>query len=97
MEPVTPAGISRGLFDGTAMLLNEAMVALSKFQGNSDDEPHGMHAVGGPTENLYIPGREWREFRLPRQQPPLSTHELWIRRSETLVPTITKFRRGRPT
>ncbi|KAE8967315.1 hypothetical protein PF005_g21930 [Phytophthora fragariae] len=26
MEPVTPAGISRGLFDGTAMLHNEAMV-----------------------------------------------------------------------
>ncbi|KAE8971453.1 hypothetical protein PR002_g26822 [Phytophthora rubi] len=97
MEPVTPAGISRCLFDGKARLLNEAMVGLSNLQGNSDDEPHGMQAVGGPTENLYIPGREWREFRLPRRQPPLSTHEVWIRRSETLVLTITKFRRGRPT
>ncbi|KAE9286874.1 hypothetical protein PR003_g26201 [Phytophthora rubi] len=45
MELMTPARISRGLFDGTARLLNEAMVALSKFQGNSDDEPHGMQAV----------------------------------------------------
>ncbi|KAE8979801.1 hypothetical protein PF011_g22695 [Phytophthora fragariae] len=97
MEPATPAGISRCLFDGKARLPNEAMVGLSNLQGNSDDEPHGMQAVGGPTENLYIPGREWREFRLPRRQPPLSTHEVWIRRSETLVLTITKFRRGRPT
>ncbi|KAE8898660.1 hypothetical protein PF003_g17277 [Phytophthora fragariae] len=97
MELMTPARISRGLFDGTARLLNGAMVALSKFQGNSDDEPHGIQAVGGPTEKLYFPGREWREFRLPRRQPPRSTHEMWIRRSEKLVPTITKFRRGRPT
>ncbi|KAE9283851.1 hypothetical protein PR003_g27011 [Phytophthora rubi] len=96
MDRMNLAVVSLDLFHGAARLPNEVMVPLWEFQGNSDNEPHDTQVVGGPTEDLYIPGREWREFRLPRQQPPLRTHEFWIRRSEALVPTITKFRRGRP-
>ncbi|KAE9263366.1 hypothetical protein PR003_g33181, partial [Phytophthora rubi] len=57
---------------------------------------YGNHIVGGPTELLAIPGREWREFRLPRRQPSRTTHEMWIRRSTRLVPTVAKSQRGRP-
>ncbi|KAE9284503.1 hypothetical protein PR003_g26839 [Phytophthora rubi] len=97
MDRMNPAAVSLDLFHDTAILPNKVVVPLWKCQGNSYNEPHDTQVVGGPNEDWYIPGREWREFRLPRWQPPLSTHEVWIRRSETLVPTITKFRRGRPT
>ncbi|POM72090.1 Hypothetical protein PHPALM_11254, partial [Phytophthora palmivora] len=73
------------------------MVPLIKSLSAADDEPYGTQVVGGPTEDLYIPGHEWREFRLKCKRPPRDTHEVWIRRTERLVPTVTRFRRGHPT
>ncbi|GMF34238.1 unnamed protein product [Phytophthora lilii] len=46
------------------------------------DETEGSHVVGGPTEVLQIPGREWRDFRLQRRQPPPTTRVVWIRCTE---------------
>ncbi|GMF36308.1 unnamed protein product [Phytophthora fragariaefolia] len=46
---------------------------------------------------MAILGREWREFKLRRNKPPTTTHELWIRRTEKLIPSVTKFHKGRPT
>ncbi|POM72654.1 Hypothetical protein PHPALM_10596 [Phytophthora palmivora] len=90
-----PAG-RLDLFHGTAGLPDEVMVPLIKSLGATDDEPYGIQVVGGPTEDLYIPGHEWREFRLKCKRPPRDTHEVWIRRTERLVPTVTRFRRGHP-
>ncbi|OWZ18444.1 LOW QUALITY PROTEIN: hypothetical protein PHMEG_0007455 [Phytophthora megakarya] len=63
----------------------------------SDDESYGTHVTGGLTEDLRIPGHEWREFRLPRLRPSLTTHKVCIRRTSRLVHTVTKYRRGQPT
>ncbi|POM79785.1 Hypothetical protein PHPALM_2465 [Phytophthora palmivora] len=73
------------------------MVPLIKSLSAENDEPYGTQVVGGPTGDLYIPGHEWREFRLTCKRPSRDTHEVWIRRTERLVPTVTKFRRGHPT
>ncbi|POM73960.1 Hypothetical protein PHPALM_9140 [Phytophthora palmivora] len=91
-----PAG-RLDLFHGTAGLPDEVMVPLIKSLGATDDEPYGIQVVGGPTEDLYIPGHEWREFRLKCKRPSRDTHEGWIRRTERLVPMVTRFRRGHPT
>ncbi|OWY94533.1 hypothetical protein PHMEG_00035703 [Phytophthora megakarya] len=50
------------LFHGTARLPDEVTIPLVKSAGTADDEPYGAQVVGGPTENLYIPRGEWREF-----------------------------------
>ncbi|KAG3068512.1 hypothetical protein PI125_g23400 [Phytophthora idaei] len=50
----------------------------------------------GPSEQLDIPGHEWREYRLSKRQVALERHILWVRRTEKIIPSVTKFRRGRP-
>ncbi|OWY94792.1 hypothetical protein PHMEG_00035375, partial [Phytophthora megakarya] len=90
-----PAGVRLDLFHGTARLPDEVTVPLVKSAGTSDDEPYGAQVVGGPTEDLFIPRGEWREFRLPRKRPSRATHELWIRRTRHMVPTA-ESRRGKP-
>ncbi|POM72906.1 LOW QUALITY PROTEIN: Eukaryotic/viral aspartic protease [Phytophthora palmivora] len=71
-----PAGVLLDLFHGTARLPDEVMVPLIKSLSAADDEPYGTQVVGGPTEDLYIPGHEWREFRLKCKRPPRDTHEV---------------------
>ncbi|KAE9107886.1 hypothetical protein PF006_g20995 [Phytophthora fragariae] len=96
MDFMVPAGIRLDLFHGTARLPDEDMVPLLKSKESEEPVSYGNHIVGGPTELLAIPGREWREFRLPRRQPSRTTHEMWIRRSTRLVSTVARSRRGRP-
>ncbi|OWY92279.1 hypothetical protein PHMEG_00038784 [Phytophthora megakarya] len=62
-----PAGVRLDLFHGTARLPDEVTVPLVKSANTVDDEPYGAQVVGGPTDDLYIPRGEWREFRLPRK------------------------------
>ncbi|KAE9063471.1 hypothetical protein PF005_g27162 [Phytophthora fragariae] len=93
---MVPAGIRPNLFHGTAMLPDKDMVPLLKSKESEEPVTCGNHIVGGPTELLAIPGWEWREFRLPRRQPSRTTHEMWIRRSTRLVPTVATSQRGRP-
>ncbi|KAE8970698.1 hypothetical protein PR002_g27036 [Phytophthora rubi] len=96
MDFMVPAVIRLDLFHGTARLPDEDMEPLLKSKESEEPVSYGNHIVGGPTELLAIPGREWREFRLPRRQPSRATHEMWIRRSTRLVPTVAKSQRGRP-
>ncbi|KAE8879242.1 hypothetical protein PF003_g36804 [Phytophthora fragariae] len=90
-----PAGIRLDLFNATAKLPDEVMIPLIKTL-NMIDEAEGSHVTSGPTEVLQIPGREWKEFRLPRRNPPWDTHVLWVRHTETFIPTVTRFKRGTP-
>ncbi|EGZ27428.1 hypothetical protein PHYSODRAFT_400691, partial [Phytophthora sojae] len=96
MDFMIPAGIRLDLFHGTARLPDDVMVPLLKSQSVGDDEPYGTQPSCGPIEDLYVPGREWREFRLPRQRLPRSAYDVWVRRTGKLVPTVTRFRRGQP-
>ncbi|OWY92810.1 LOW QUALITY PROTEIN: hypothetical protein PHMEG_00038030, partial [Phytophthora megakarya] len=91
-----PAGVRLDLFHGTARLPDEVTVPLVKSANIVDDDPYGAQVVGGPTEDLYIPRGEWREFRLSRKRPSRATHELWIRRTKHMVPTVLESRRGKP-
>ncbi|KAG6621998.1 uncharacterized protein IUM83_07499 [Phytophthora cinnamomi] len=90
-----PAGIRLDLLNATAKLPDEVMIPLIKTQ-NMMDEAEGSHVAYRPTEPMQIPGHEWDEFKLQRRQPEPTTHVPWIRRTETFIPTVTKFYRGRP-
>ncbi|OWZ11271.1 LOW QUALITY PROTEIN: hypothetical protein PHMEG_00015736 [Phytophthora megakarya] len=91
-----PAGVRLDLFHGIARLPDDVVVPLVKSAGATDGEQYGAQAVGGPTEDLYVPRGEWREFRLPRKRPSRATHELWIRRTIQMVPMVMESRRGKP-
>ncbi|OWZ15138.1 hypothetical protein PHMEG_00011280 [Phytophthora megakarya] len=91
-----PAGVRLGLLHGTARLPDEVTAPLVKSASAADDEPYGAQVVRGPTEDLYVPRGEWREFRLLRKRPSRATHELWIRRTRQMVPTVVESRRGKP-
>ncbi|OWZ06599.1 hypothetical protein PHMEG_00021124 [Phytophthora megakarya] len=72
---IIPARVRLDLFHDTARLPDEVTVPLVKSAGAADDEPYGAQVIGGPTEDLYIPRGEWREFRLPPTRPSRATHE----------------------
>ncbi|OWZ03466.1 hypothetical protein PHMEG_00024802 [Phytophthora megakarya] len=91
-----PAGVRLDLFHGTARLPDEVTEPLARSAGTAEDEPYGAQVVGGPSEDLYIPRGEWSKFRLPRKGPSRATHELWIRRTRQMVPTVMESRRGKP-
>ncbi|KAG6616833.1 uncharacterized protein IUM83_04804 [Phytophthora cinnamomi] len=90
-----PAGIRLDLLNATAKLPDEVMIPLIKTQ-NMMDEAEGSHVAYGPTKPMQIPGHEWDEFKLQRRQPEPTTHVPWIRRTETFIPTVTRFYKGRP-
>ncbi|GMF18424.1 unnamed protein product [Phytophthora fragariaefolia] len=73
-----PAGVRLDLFQANAKLPDEVMIPLTKTRSMLD-EPAVPQTEEGPTESMAIPGREWREFKLRRNKPPTTTHELWIR------------------
>ncbi|GMF44549.1 unnamed protein product [Phytophthora fragariaefolia] len=84
------------LFQANAKLPAEVMIPLIKTMSMLD-EPEVPQTEEGPIEPMAIPGREWREFKLRRNKPPTTTHKLWVRRTEKLMPSVTKFHKGRPT
>ncbi|KAG3118745.1 hypothetical protein PI126_g24566 [Phytophthora idaei] len=91
-----PAGIRLDLFHGAAQLPNEIRIPLVKTKNMLDSEEYGSHVNDGPSEQLDIPGHEWREYRLSKRQVALERHILWVRQTEKIIPSVTKFRRGRP-
>ncbi|KAG2966716.1 hypothetical protein PC121_g25079 [Phytophthora cactorum] len=91
-----PAGIRLDLFHGAAQLPNEIRIPLVKTKNMLDSEEYGSHVNAGPSEQLNIPVHEWREYRLSKRQVALERHILWVRRTEKIIPSVTKFRRGRP-
>ncbi|KAG2889321.1 hypothetical protein PC117_g24715 [Phytophthora cactorum] len=72
-----PAGIQLDLFHGAAQLPNEIRIPLVKTKNMLDSEEHGSHVNAGPSEQLDIPGHEWREYRLSKRQVVLERHILW--------------------
>ncbi|GMG17002.1 unnamed protein product [Phytophthora fragariaefolia] len=88
-----PAGVRLDLFQANAKRPDEVMIPLIKTMSMLN-EPEVPQTKEGPTESMAIPGREWREFKLRRNKPPTTTHELWIRRTEKLIPSLTKFHKG---
>ncbi|KAG2893544.1 hypothetical protein PC119_g7993 [Phytophthora cactorum] len=91
-----PAGIRLDLFHGAAQLPNEIRIPLVKTKNMLDSEEYGSHVNAGSSDQLDIPGHEWREYRLSKRQVALERHILWVRRTEKIIPSVTKFRRGRP-
>ncbi|KAG3201306.1 hypothetical protein PC128_g4033 [Phytophthora cactorum] len=91
-----PASIRLDLFRGAAQLPNEIRILLVKTKNMLDSEEYGSHVNAGPPEQLDIPGLEWREYRLSKRQVALERHMMWVRRTEKIIPSVTKFRRGRP-
>ncbi|KAG2886255.1 hypothetical protein PC114_g8538 [Phytophthora cactorum] len=90
-----PAGVRLDLFNAAAKLPGEVMITLIKTQ-NMIDEHEGRHIPGGPTDKPRIQSREYYEFSLQRHRPSPAIHVVWVKRTEKLVPTVTKFRRGNP-
>ncbi|KAG3071268.1 hypothetical protein PI124_g22076 [Phytophthora idaei] len=74
-----PAGIRLDLLHGASQLPNEIMIPLVKTTNMLDSEEYGSHGNAGPSEQLDMPGHEWREYRLSNRQVALETHVLWIR------------------
>ncbi|GMF29474.1 unnamed protein product [Phytophthora fragariaefolia] len=83
-----PAGVRLDLFQANAKLPDEGIIPLIKTMSMLD-EPEVPQTEEVPTESMAIPGREWQEFKLRRNKPPTTTHELWIRRTEKLIPSVT--------
>ncbi|EGZ25268.1 hypothetical protein PHYSODRAFT_371994, partial [Phytophthora sojae] len=84
MDFMIPAGIWLDLFHGTARLPDEVMVPLLKSQSVEDDKPYGTHPSCGPTEDLYVLAATSFGVRW------------WVRRTDKLVPTVTRLRRQQP-
>ncbi|EGZ27554.1 hypothetical protein PHYSODRAFT_247090 [Phytophthora sojae] len=74
---VIPAGVRLDLFHATARLPDEVSIPLIKTLNMLNDQGEGPHVNGGPSEDLTIESREFAEYRVPRRQPPLDTHEVW--------------------
>ncbi|ETO58903.1 hypothetical protein F444_22721, partial [Phytophthora nicotianae P1976] len=91
-----PAGIRRDLFHGTAQLPNEVCIPLIKTKNMVDSMEYSAHVNAGPSEALDIPGHESREYRLAKRAAKLEQHVLWFRRTEKVIPSMTRFRRGQP-
>ncbi|KAG3172061.1 hypothetical protein PI126_g1581 [Phytophthora idaei] len=91
-----PAGIRLDLFHGAAQLRSEIRSPLVKTKNMLDSEEYGSHVNAGPSDQLDIPGHEWREYRLSKRQVAFERHILWVRRTEKIIPSVTRFRRGRP-
>ncbi|OWZ19767.1 hypothetical protein PHMEG_0005924 [Phytophthora megakarya] len=92
-----PTGVPLDLFNATVKLPGEEMLLLVKSLSADEDSVEGMHVTGGPTKSLQLPAGEWIEFRLQKRKPSLGTHDVWVRRTAALIPTITRFRKGQPT
>ncbi|KAG6623045.1 uncharacterized protein IUM83_12331 [Phytophthora cinnamomi] len=90
-----PAGVRLDMFHATAKLPGEVSIPLIKTKNMLDERSLGPHINSGPAEDLLIPGHEWVDYRPPKRQPSEETHELWIRRTETLVPTVKAIRQGK--
>ncbi|OWZ16021.1 hypothetical protein PHMEG_00010241 [Phytophthora megakarya] len=54
------------------------------------NEPEINYEVSGPITTMNIPRREWKIH------PSLKTHDAWIRRTESVVPTATSYRKKCP-
>ena len=78
----------------TAKFPDEVPVPLLKSSREVNDTKYGGEVVEGPTSSLEVESCLFKEFRLQRKQTSASTHELWIRRLPSLVPTVMYSKNG---
>ncbi|GMF38670.1 unnamed protein product [Phytophthora fragariaefolia] len=89
-----PAGVRLDLFRST-MKNPEVVVPLIKSQREVDEHSSAKHVPGSPNDALDVLPRSVVEFKLQRNCPSWITHDLWVRRTNSLVPTVRFDRSGR--
>ncbi|KAE8993526.1 hypothetical protein PR001_g20647 [Phytophthora rubi] len=92
-----PAGIRLDLYNSKAKLPDEIEINLIKSVSAREDTEYGNTICGGPTETVDVASRLTAEFKLQRRPPDATTHELWVRRVNKLVPTVRFTHNGRPS
>ncbi|KAE8975335.1 hypothetical protein PR002_g25628 [Phytophthora rubi] len=92
-----PAGIRLDLYNSKAKLPDEIEINLIKSASAREDTEYGNTICGGPTETVDVASRLTAEFKLQRRPPDATTHELWVRRVNQLVPTVRFTHNGRPS
>ncbi|KAE9078137.1 hypothetical protein PF010_g23243 [Phytophthora fragariae] len=92
-----PAGIRLDLYNSKAKLPDEIEINLIKSASAREDTEYGNTICGGPTETVDVASRLTAEFKLQRRPPDATTHELWVRRVNKLVPTVRFTHHGRPS
>ncbi|KAE9248212.1 hypothetical protein PF004_g3968 [Phytophthora fragariae] len=92
-----PAGIRLDLYNSKAKLPDEIEINLIKSASAREDTEYGNTICGGPTETVDVASRLTAEFKLQRRPPDATTHELWARRVNKLVPTVRFTHNGRPS
>ncbi|OWZ01980.1 hypothetical protein PHMEG_00026542 [Phytophthora megakarya] len=90
-----PAGVPLDIFHSNAKLPDEVSILLIKTQAMKN-EPEIHYEVSGPRTTMKIPRREWLTFKVSKKHPSLRTHDVWIRRTESIVPTVTSYRKRWP-
>ncbi|KAG6621882.1 reverse transcriptase [Phytophthora cinnamomi] len=90
-----PAGIRLDLFYSTAKLPDEVIVPLLRSKNAAEMPRDILYITDGPAEPMSLPSRLPTEFKLRKQQPDGSTHDLWIRRTRDCVPTVIVNRSGK--
>ncbi|OWY93932.1 hypothetical protein PHMEG_00036488 [Phytophthora megakarya] len=92
---VIPAGVRLDMFHSNAKLPDEVSIPLIKTQAMKD-EPELHYEVSGPSSTMNIPRREWMTFKVSKKHLSPRTHDVWIRRTESKVPTVTSYRKRWP-
>ncbi|KAE8971544.1 hypothetical protein PF011_g25994 [Phytophthora fragariae] len=92
-----PAGIRLDLYNSKAKLPDEIEINLIKSASAREDTEYGNTICGGPTETMDVASWLTAEFKLQRRPPDATTHELWVRRVNQLVPTVRFTHNGRPS
>ncbi|GMF37499.1 unnamed protein product [Phytophthora fragariaefolia] len=93
-----PAGVRLDLFRSTMKNPEEEVVPLIKSQREVNGQSSAKHVPGSPNDALDVPAGSVVEFKLQRNSPSwMITHDLWVRRTNRLVPTVRFDRSGRPS
>ncbi|OWZ10834.1 hypothetical protein PHMEG_00016239 [Phytophthora megakarya] len=90
-EFMIPEGVLLDMFHLDAKIPEEVLISLIKTQ-TMNNEPEIHYEVSGAVTMMNIPRREWKRFKVSKRHSSPKTHEVWIRRTESVVPTLTSYR-----
>ncbi|GMF46171.1 unnamed protein product [Phytophthora fragariaefolia] len=79
-----PAGVRLDLFRSTMKNPEEVVVPLIKSQREVDEQSLTKHVPGSPNDALDVPPGSVVEFKLQRNCLSWITHDLWVRRTNSL-------------
>ncbi|GMF56522.1 unnamed protein product [Phytophthora fragariaefolia] len=92
-----PAGVRLDLFRSTMKNPEEVVVPLIKSQREVDEQCSAKHVPGSPNDALDVSPGSVVEFKLQQNSPSWIISDLWVRRTNSLVPTVRFDRSGRPS